>query len=72
MQYENAKRNPRVWRVCAGCRRIRDDDGHWVRVHAMPPTPGDVLLTHGICPECMERLYPEYCEEGEDDIAHSA
>jgi PAS domain S-box-containing protein len=46
--------------ICASCKNIRDDDGYWNRIEDYLRTHSDVLFSHGICPECAARLYPEY------------
>ena len=40
--------------ICAGCKKIRDDDGFWLRVEAYLTTHTDVELTHGLCPDCYQ------------------
>ncbi len=45
--------------ICASCKRIRDDKGYWRSVEAYIRDHADVSFSHGICPECMEKLYPE-------------
>jgi hypothetical protein len=45
--------------ICAACKRVKDEDGRWqVPVKTMAPVT-DVLITHGICPVCADRLYPQ-------------
>ena len=46
--------------ICASCKKIRDDQGYWQKVESYIAQHTEAELTHGICPECMERLYPEY------------
>jgi PAS domain S-box-containing protein len=46
--------------ICASCKRIRDDKGYWQQVEAYIKDRSDAEFTHGICPECAARLYPEY------------
>lgn len=45
--------------ICASCKRIRDDKGYWNRIEKYIEDHSDAMLSHGICPECMKRLYPE-------------
>ena len=45
--------------ICASCKRIRDDGGYWQAVEAYVQAHTDAEFTHGICPECISRLYPE-------------
>ncbi|NTU59619.1 MAG: HAMP domain-containing protein [Deltaproteobacteria bacterium] len=46
--------------ICSSCKRIKSDQGSWEQVEAYLSSHADVEFTHGICPECMEKLYPEY------------
>ena len=49
----------RMLPVCAHCRKIRDDDTHWVGVEQYLKKHLDLDFTHGVCPECMEHFYAE-------------
>jgi PAS domain S-box-containing protein len=49
--------------MCASCKRIRDDQGYWHSVEAYLATHSDAELSHGICPECMNKLYSDYSFE---------
>ncbi len=51
--------------ICSECKRIRDDDGYWQEVEAYVRTRTPAEFTHGLCPECARRLYPELFEDGE-------
>ena len=44
--------------ICAECKKIRDDQGFWQRVEVYIKERSDAEFTHGICPECIEKLYP--------------
>jgi hypothetical protein len=45
--------------ICAGCKKIRDGVGSWVAVEVYVSARTQAAFTHGICPECRQRLYPE-------------
>lgn len=45
--------------ICASCKKIRNDKGYWEQLETYIMEHTDAQFTHGICPECMERLYPE-------------
>ncbi len=45
--------------ICCGCKKIRDDQGYWSEVEQYFCDRLDVQLSHGFCPECLVRLYPE-------------
>lgn len=45
--------------ICASCKMIRDDKGCWNKLEAYLHTKGNIEFTHGICPECAKKLYPD-------------
>ena len=44
--------------ICAACKKIRDDKGYWSQVEEYIARHSEAKFTHGICPDCMVRLYP--------------
>ena len=46
--------------ICCSCKKIRNDDNYWESVEEYLATRHDVYLSHGICPDCAKKLYPEY------------
>lgn len=46
--------------ICAACKRIRDDNGYWQQIEAYIGEHSEAEFSHGICPECARRLYPEH------------
>ena len=42
--------------ICAWCKRIRDDKGYWDQVEAYIHKSTGADFTHGICPQCLEKL----------------
>ncbi|HEY6837834.1 MAG TPA: response regulator [Geobacteraceae bacterium] len=46
--------------ICASCKRIRDDKGYWNQIELYISEHSEAEFTHGICPECLEKLYPDY------------
>lgn len=46
--------------ICANCKKVRDDTGYWHQVDVYIRNHSEAEITHGICPECHEQLYPEY------------
>lgn len=49
--------------ICASCKKIRDDKGYWEQVEAYVAKYTEAHFSHGICPECMTKLYPEFCKK---------
>lgn len=52
--------------ICASCKKVRDDTGYWTQVDTYITKHTEVLFSHGICPDCMQKLYPDVCEELEE------
>lgn len=46
--------------ICSSCKRIRDDAGRWTAIENYIVDNSDTEFSHGICPDCAERLYPQY------------
>jgi PAS domain S-box-containing protein len=44
--------------ICSSCKKIRDEKGHWRPLEAYISEKSEADFTHGVCPECMARLYP--------------
>lgn len=49
--------------ICANCKKIRNDQGYWLQVENYISDHTGVEFSHGICPACMEKLYPEMALE---------
>jgi hypothetical protein len=56
--------------ICSVCKRIRDDQGYWTQLEAYLTKNSRAEFTHGICPECSRKLYPELTVVTEDETAH--
>jgi hypothetical protein len=48
--------------ICANCKKIRDDHGYWKRIESYITDHSEAQFSHGLCPECMTMLYPDYFE----------
>ena len=53
----NAKTLQGMIPICASCKQIRDDLGNWNQIERYIENHAKVKFTHGICPECMNKLY---------------
>jgi PAS domain S-box-containing protein len=51
--------------ICSSCKKIRDDKGFWKQVEVYVGEHSDAEFSHGLCPDCMKRLYPDYVEESD-------
>jgi hypothetical protein len=45
--------------ICASCKKIRDDKGYWQQIEAYIRDHSEAEFSHGLCPECARKLYPE-------------
>jgi FixJ family two-component response regulator len=45
--------------ICASCKKIRDDSGYWNQIESYIRAHADVEFSHGLCPDCTGRLYPD-------------
>lgn len=50
--------------ICAACKQIRDAAGGWTSVETYLARHSDAEFTHGICPTCADRLYPDDADGG--------
>jgi PAS domain S-box-containing protein len=46
--------------ICSSCKKIRNDDGYWEQIESYIRNRSEADFTHGICPECRKRLYPNF------------
>jgi len=53
--------------ICASCKKIRNDKGYWEQIEEYIRNRSDADFTHGICPDCMKKLYPDYCDEDDEE-----
>ena len=44
--------------ICASCKKIRDDKGYWNVVEKYIEERSFAKFTHGICPDCIKKIYP--------------
>lgn len=59
---ENVKTLKGLIPICASCKMIRDDKGFWNHVEQYISEHSTAEFTHGICPACKKRLYPQICD----------
>ena len=45
--------------ICASCKKIRDDKGYWTQIEAYIRDHSEAEFSHGICPDCAKKLYPD-------------
>ena len=45
--------------ICSSCKSIRDDQGYWTKLEAYLAQNANVQLSHGMCPSCASKFYPD-------------
>ena len=54
--------------ICSSCKKIRDDKGFWNNVDSYIQSRTEAEFSHGICPDCMKKLYPDFMDKEDEDI----
>jgi hypothetical protein len=49
--------------ICTSCKKIRDDHGYWLQVEQYISTHSSAEFSHSFCPDCLQKLYPDYCDD---------
>lgn len=55
--------------ICANCKKVRNDTGYWQQVEIYVADHTEAEFSHGICPDCMRTLYPEFAWDEDEDKA---
>jgi hypothetical protein len=45
--------------ICMYCHKIRTDEQSWQRIELYISEHSEVTFTHGLCPDCAQKHYPE-------------
>jgi len=53
--------------ICASCKKIRTDEGYWTQIEVYIKDHLDVEFSHGICDDCLKKLYPDLYEKMQHD-----
>lgn len=49
--------------ICSSCKKVRDDAGYWRQVEEYFSEHSEVDFSHGLCPDCLKTMFPEYYQE---------
>jgi ligand-binding sensor domain-containing protein len=55
--------------ICASCKKVRDDTGYWNQIETYIHERSEAEFSHSICPECLERFYPEFLTKQESSTS---
>ncbi len=48
--------------ICSNCKKIRDDGNNWIQMEVYVRDRTNADFSHGICPDCIRKLYPEFAD----------
>jgi hypothetical protein len=63
-EFEDKKESPDedisslLWSMCSWCKKIKDDKSNWINLESFLIHYFNIVISHGICPDCIEKLYP--------------
>jgi hypothetical protein len=57
--------------ICASCKKIRNDQGYWTKLETYLAEHSNAEFSHGLCLDCMRKLYPDLSGEVEARLAQS-
>lgn len=64
---DNLKLLSGILPICAECRKIRDESGRWHDLERYVHDHAGTNFSHGICPDCVREVYPDYDLEDESE-----
>lgn len=63
LELEEAQRQIRslhgIIPICMHCHKVRNEEEIWQRLESYIAAHTDAMLSHGLCPECREKHYPD-------------
>lgn len=51
--------------ICASCKKIRDLEGSWTLLERYISEHSEAEFSHGLCPDCSKKLFPNLFKEPE-------
>jgi YesN/AraC family two-component response regulator len=60
---DNVKNLSGLLPICSSCKKIRDDKGYWQQIESYIREHSDAQFSHGVCPDCLKKLYPNLTQE---------
>lgn len=49
--------------ICSGCKKIHDANDNWLDIEQYITNNTEAILSHGICPDCIEKYYPNISQD---------
>jgi len=66
-QFDQIKTLKGLIPICANCKKVRDDEGYWNEIESYIGKYSTAQFSHGVCPGCAKKLYPEFFGEEDPD-----
>ena len=54
--------------ICASCKKITNERGDWEPLESYLQTHSQAKFSHGVCPDCLRKLYPEQYRAWEQEV----
>lgn len=54
--------------ICANCKKVRTDEGYWEQIETYIKEQTGTEFSHGICPDCIKKLYPEISDRLQEEM----
>ncbi len=64
---QNVKKLQGMLPICSSCKKIRDDKGYWNQIESYIKQNSEAEFSHGICPDCAQKLYGEFYDKNRND-----
>jgi hypothetical protein len=58
--------------ICSSCKKIRNDQGYWTQLETYLKQHSDAEFSHGLCVDCLRKLYPDVSGQVEARLAKQA
>jgi len=55
--------------ICSHCKKIKSEDGRWTMMERYISDHSQAEFSHGICPDCLEKHYPEISQRMKEKSA---
>ncbi len=49
--------------ICANCKKIKNHEEQWEQIEQYVTERSHARFSHGICPDCTKKLYPDFYNE---------
>jgi hypothetical protein len=54
--------------MCASCKKITNERGDWEPLESYLQTHSQAKFSHGVCPDCLRKLYPDQYRAWEQEV----